>query len=170
MAQHHVIIGGGPAATNAVETMRIFDSEAKITLVSDEPAHSRMALPYWLAGKIPPEQTHTGDAAHFQKLGVDTRFGLRVASIDANAHPHGVAQCLIHIFEVREHVEGAPDSPFRIIFMGLRCSEQDHDAVTHKLVNGSVVPVHGFDHAIETLINQITEVVRTHGFTQLRES
>ena len=86
MAQHHVIIGGGPAATNAVETMRIFDSEAKITLVSDEPAHSRMALPYWLAGSIPPEQTHTGDAAHFQKLGVDTRFGVRVASIDATGN------------------------------------------------------------------------------------
>ena len=86
MAQHHVIIGGGPAATNALETIRIFDSEAKITLVCDEPAHSRMALPYWLSGSIPPEQTHTGDAAHFKKLGVETRFGLRVANIDANGH------------------------------------------------------------------------------------
>ncbi len=83
MAQHHVIIGGGPAATNALETIRIFDTEAKITLVSDEPAHSRMALPYWLAGNIPPEQTHTGDAAHFQKLGVETRFGVRVTGIEA---------------------------------------------------------------------------------------
>jgi NAD(P)H-nitrite reductase large subunit len=86
MAQHHVIIGGGPAATNAVETIRIFDSEAEITLVCDEPAHSRMALPYWLAGSIEAEQTHTGDAAHFEKLGVDTRFGLRVASIDAGGN------------------------------------------------------------------------------------
>jgi NAD(P)H-nitrite reductase large subunit len=86
MAQHHVIIGGGPAATNAVETIRIFDSEAEITLVCDEPAHSRMALPYWLAGSIVAEQTHTGDAAHFEKLGVDTRFGLRVASIDAGGN------------------------------------------------------------------------------------
>jgi NAD(P)H-nitrite reductase large subunit len=84
MTQHHVIIGGGPAATNALETIRIFDSEAKITLVSDEPAHSRMALPYWLAGDIPPEQTHTGDATHFQKLGVETRFGSRVVSVDAS--------------------------------------------------------------------------------------
>lgn len=83
MAPHHVIVGGGPAATNALETIRIFDTQARITLVSDEPAHSRMALPYWLAGKIPAEQTHTGDAAHFQDLGVETRFGVRVASIDA---------------------------------------------------------------------------------------
>ena len=86
MAQHHVIIGGGPAATNALETIRIYDSEAKITLVSDEPAHSRMALPYWLAGKIQLEQTHTGDDAHFEKLGVDTRFGMRVAKINASGN------------------------------------------------------------------------------------
>jgi len=86
MAQNHVIIGGGPAATNALETIRIFASESKITLVSDEPAHSRMALPYWLAGSIPPEQTHTGDAAYFQKLGVETRFGVRVDSVDASGH------------------------------------------------------------------------------------
>ena len=62
---HHVIIGGGPAATNAVETIRQQDGgRSAITLVCDEPAHSRMALPYWLAGAIPEVQTHTGDAAY----------------------------------------------------------------------------------------------------------
>jgi NAD(P)H-nitrite reductase large subunit len=81
---HHVIIGGGPAATNAIETIREFDGGAStITLVSDEPAHSRMALPYWLAGKIAEAHTHTGDAAYFSRLGVTTRYGVRVASIDA---------------------------------------------------------------------------------------
>ena len=51
---HHVIIGGGPAATNAIETIRQFDGgRSAITLVCDEPAHSRMALPYWLAGSHP---------------------------------------------------------------------------------------------------------------------
>jgi NADPH-dependent 2,4-dienoyl-CoA reductase/sulfur reductase-like enzyme len=80
---HHVIIGGGPAATNAIETIREFDGgQSKITLISDEPAHSRMALPYWLSGNITEAQTHTGDAAYFARLGVATRFGARVASID----------------------------------------------------------------------------------------
>jgi NAD(P)H-nitrite reductase large subunit len=80
---HHVIIGGGPAATNAVETIRQFDGgRSDITLVCDEPAHSRMALPYWLAGTIPEAQTHTGDAAYFTRLKVATRFGARVAAID----------------------------------------------------------------------------------------
>lgn len=79
---HHIIIGGGPAATNAMETIRQTDGEAKITLISDEPAHSRMALPYWLAGNVPREHTYTGDDAYFQKLGVETRFGQRVTKID----------------------------------------------------------------------------------------
>ncbi len=82
----HVIIGGGPVATNAIETIRQFDSgQSQITLVSNEPAHSRMALPYWLAGKIPREHTYTGDAAYFQRLGVETRFGLRATQIDPQA-------------------------------------------------------------------------------------
>lgn len=79
---HHIIIGGGPAATNAIETIRQFDTATKITLISDEPAHSRMALPYWLSGQIQREQTYTGDADYFQRLGVETHFGARVESLD----------------------------------------------------------------------------------------
>ena len=79
----HVIIGGGPVATNAIETIRQYgDGEASITLISDEPAHSRMALPYWLAGKVPREHTHTADDAEFSRLGVDARIGQRVTAID----------------------------------------------------------------------------------------
>lgn len=80
---HHVIIGAGPAATNAIETIREFDGgSSTITLVSDEPAHSRMALPYWLAGSIGETHTRTGDTACFTRLGVTTRFGARVTAID----------------------------------------------------------------------------------------
>lgn len=83
---HHVIIGGGPAATNAIETIRQFESEpSQITLISDEVAHSRMALPYWLSGQIQREQTHTGNDDYFQRLQVKTLFGQRVASIDSTA-------------------------------------------------------------------------------------
>ena len=87
MAKQHVIIGGGPAATNAAETIRQFDAgESQITLISDEPAHSRMALPYWLAGNIPAEHTHTGDDAYFQKLNVQTRFGVRADKVDPQSN------------------------------------------------------------------------------------
>ncbi len=86
MSTHHVLVGAGPTATNALETIREIDQgDSTITLICDEPAHSRMALPYWLAGSIPAEHTHTGDDAYFKKLGVTTRFGLRVASVDVSA-------------------------------------------------------------------------------------
>ena len=82
MAKQHIIIGGGPAATNACETIRQFDTESTVTLISDEPAHSRMALPYWLSGQIPREQTRTGDDEYFQRLGVEPKIGVRVEKID----------------------------------------------------------------------------------------
>lgn len=82
MPTHNVIIGGGPVATNALETIRQYDAAAQITLICDEPAHSRMALPYWLSGQIPREQTHTADEAYFKKLNVDAKIGSRVQSID----------------------------------------------------------------------------------------
>ena len=80
---HHLIIGGGPAATNAIETIRQLEQEpSQITLISDEPAHSRMVLPYWLSGQIPREQTHTADDTWFKQNNVEARIGLRVDSID----------------------------------------------------------------------------------------
>ena len=81
----HIIIGAGPAATNAIESIRQFDGDCQITLISDEPAHSRMALPYWLSGQITREQTYTGDADYFARLNVDTKFGTRATAIDRAA-------------------------------------------------------------------------------------
>ncbi len=81
----HLIIGGGPAAINAVETIREFDNGASaITLVCDEPAYSRMVLPYYIADKIPRQQVFTGDDAYFTRLKVDRVTG-RVAKVDPKA-------------------------------------------------------------------------------------
>jgi NAD(P)H-nitrite reductase large subunit len=81
---HHVIVGGGPAAVNCIETIRQFDAGAsQITLISDEPAHSRMALPYWLSGKVPREHVLTADSAYYETLKVDARIGIRVERVDA---------------------------------------------------------------------------------------
>jgi len=82
----HLIVGGGPAATNALQTIRIYDPDAEITLVCDEPAHSRMALPYWIAGNIPAEQTHTADDAFFARHNVTTHIGKRVEKIEPAAN------------------------------------------------------------------------------------
>ena len=82
MAKQLLIIGGGPAATHAAETIRQFDRDARVTLICDEPAHSRMALPYWLAGQIPQQQTFTGSADSFAQLNVTWRGGVRATQLN----------------------------------------------------------------------------------------
>src|SRR5262245_12016341 len=83
----HLIIGGGPAAINAIETIRDFDGGAStITLVSDEPAYARMVLPYWLANRIPREQVFTADDAYYDRLRVDRVIGQRVTGVHPQAN------------------------------------------------------------------------------------
>src|SRR5437879_11884162 len=82
----HLIIGGGPAAINAIETIRDVDQGTHpITLVSDEPAYARMVLPYYLSGQIPQEQVFTADDAYYDSLQVERRIGTRVDRIDPQA-------------------------------------------------------------------------------------
>src|SRR3954469_7565400 len=82
----HLIIGGGPAAINAIETIRDFDGgSSPITLVSDEPAYARMVLPYYLAQRIPEKQVYTADDAYYDRLKVERHIGPRVARIDPAA-------------------------------------------------------------------------------------
>ncbi len=79
---HHVIIGAGPAAINAVETIRQFEQQpSRITLVADEPAHSRMTLPYWLANQIPRSQTLIADENFFRRLSISVLHHARAESI-----------------------------------------------------------------------------------------
>jgi NAD(P)H-nitrite reductase large subunit len=79
----HLIVGGGPAALNAIETIRDFENGAStITLVSDEPAYSRMVLPYYLARQIPQAQVFTADEAYYDHLQVERIIGQRVVRID----------------------------------------------------------------------------------------
>ncbi len=80
---HHVIIGGGPAGINAIETIRHVDSGAAITLISNENAYARMALPYFLAGQIPDAHLEVGSDAYFAGLRVTRHIGRRVTRIDS---------------------------------------------------------------------------------------
>jgi NAD(P)H-nitrite reductase large subunit len=82
---HHVIIGGGPAGINAIETIRQFDASGAITLVSTERAYARMALPYFLAKEIAEGQLNIGDDAYFDRLRVTRKLGARVTRVDGSA-------------------------------------------------------------------------------------
>ncbi|MBI3756901.1 MAG: NAD(P)/FAD-dependent oxidoreductase [Deltaproteobacteria bacterium] len=81
----HVIIGGGPAGTAAIEAIRATDQASSITLVSDEPAYSRMVLPYYLAQEISESHVLIGDQAYFRRQNVEPVLGVRVQKVDAQA-------------------------------------------------------------------------------------
>jgi NAD(P)H-nitrite reductase large subunit len=81
----HVIIGGGPAGAAAIEAIRATDQSSPITLVSDEPAYSRMVLPYYLAREIPEAHVLIGDQAYFSRQSVEPLLGVRVQKVDTQA-------------------------------------------------------------------------------------
>lgn len=82
----HVIIGGGPAGVAAAETLRAIEGAASsVTLVSNEPAYSRMVLPYYLAKEIPERHVLIGDQAYFAQQNIETLLGQSVRRIDPHA-------------------------------------------------------------------------------------
>lgn len=83
----HVIIGNGPAGVVAAETLRKLTPAADVTLIGDEgePAYSRMAIPYLLAGDIDERGTYLRkDPGHFARLGI-RELGARVEAVNTAA-------------------------------------------------------------------------------------
>jgi len=82
----HVIIGNGPAGVIAADTIRQADPAASITLLGDEPGapYGRMAIPYFLEGKIDEAGTHLRrDPTHFDQQRIELK-GARVTAIDTD--------------------------------------------------------------------------------------
>jgi NAD(P)H-nitrite reductase large subunit len=81
----HIIIGNGPAGLVAAETLRRLQPDAEIALIGDEsePPYSRMAIPYFLIGKIPDTGTHLRKAHdHYAKARLHMIEG-KVVKVDA---------------------------------------------------------------------------------------
>ena len=79
----HIIIGAGPSGVVAAETLRKHDPDAEIILISDEPEppYSRMAIPYYLVGKVGEEGTYLKDPSHYNQQNI-SYINQRVANID----------------------------------------------------------------------------------------
>ncbi len=78
----HVIIGNGPAGVVAAETLRKRRPRDEIVLIGDEPepAYSRMAIPYLLAGSIDEAGTYLRkDPKHWERLRVRCVTGRVIA-------------------------------------------------------------------------------------------
>jgi NAD(P)H-nitrite reductase large subunit len=69
----YVIVGAGPAGIVAAETLRKRDSECEITVIGGEAEapYSRMAIPYFIAGKVDETGTHLRHGtSHLADLGI----------------------------------------------------------------------------------------------------
>jgi NAD(P)H-nitrite reductase large subunit len=86
MAARHVIVGGGTAGHNAINTIRQEEAErSEIVLVSAERPYSRMVLPYYLGRTIAESHVFTATPAKLGRLGVTTHIGRQATGLDAKA-------------------------------------------------------------------------------------
>jgi NAD(P)H-nitrite reductase large subunit len=83
----HIIIGSGVAGISAVEAIRTKDSQADITVISDDRNgfYSRPGLAYYLTGEIPGDQLFNYSPQAYEKLHAKFARG-RVTRILASDH------------------------------------------------------------------------------------
>jgi NAD(P)H-nitrite reductase large subunit len=71
---HYVIAGAGPAAVAAAEHIRELDADSKVTMIGAQaqPPYSRMAIPYFLTGKVEQKGTYLRRSDnHYVEKGID---------------------------------------------------------------------------------------------------
>jgi len=88
MSMHYVIAGAGPAAIAAAERLRELDSDGEITLIGaqSQPPYSRMAIPYFLTGKVGEEGTYLRRSSdHYKDKHINLVRG-EVVCVDTSAH------------------------------------------------------------------------------------
>ena len=85
---HYVIAGAGPAAIAAAEHLRELDADSEVTLIGaqSQPPYSRMAIPYFLTGKVGEEGTYLRRSQdHYQNHGLKLVHG-EVTAVDPIGH------------------------------------------------------------------------------------
>ncbi len=83
----YVVVGAGPSGVIAAETLKQQDSGAEITIVGDEPEvpYSRMAIPYYLVGRVGEDGTHLRHGkSHYRDNNINILQD-RVVSVDPAA-------------------------------------------------------------------------------------
>ncbi len=57
------------------------------------------------------------------------------------------------------HAESGIAGPHGVVLVGDRCSEEGHDAVTHHLVDGTLVAVNGLHHVLQHRVEQLARLL-----------
>lgn len=81
---NYVIIGNGVAGIHAAETIRQFDPNGKITMISDEvfPPYCRPMISMVLEGVVPPEKLPIRSSSFYEELKIESVLGKRVSAVD----------------------------------------------------------------------------------------
>ena len=85
---HYVIIGAGPAAVAAAEKLRVLDADGQVTMIGAQAQqpYSRMAIPYFLTGKVEESGTYLRRSVdHFQNQRIEVIHG-EATAIDTAGH------------------------------------------------------------------------------------
>jgi nitrite reductase (NADH) large subunit len=87
MHAQYVLIGNSAAALAAIDSIRRYDQQGRIILINREqgPAYSRVALPYYVAGEMSPEDLLIRRPTDYQRQGVALVDGATATGIDAGA-------------------------------------------------------------------------------------
>lgn len=84
----YLIVGGGVAGTTAAETIRHYDRESSVAIVSDEPYYfySRILLskPSFFLGKIPFERIWLKQESWYRENAVRLLYGKKAVKLDAD--------------------------------------------------------------------------------------
>ncbi len=81
-----IIIGSGPAGVSVAETVRAFDRQAELVMLSAEP-HPPYSPPAMVDHFLSDSQAHLWRAPDWpEKIGVDYRSGVKVAAVEPEAH------------------------------------------------------------------------------------
>ena len=82
-----VIIGNGPAAVSAAETVRQIDGACEIVMISkeDAPLYSPCPLAEYVEGSVPRKSLFLRDRAFYASNRIETLFGCGVTRIDTAA-------------------------------------------------------------------------------------
>jgi nitrite reductase (NADH) large subunit len=83
---NYVIIGNGVAGIHAAETIRQFDPNGKITMISDEvfPPYCRPMISMVLEGVVPPEKLSIRSSSFYEELKIEPVLGKRVSAVDVD--------------------------------------------------------------------------------------
>ncbi len=85
---HYVIIGNSATGIGAAESLRAAGPGGRITIIGDEPhpVYARPLISHYIAGQVAADEMRYRPAEFYQRLGIETRFGVRAESLDVNAH------------------------------------------------------------------------------------